>query len=113
MLEFVCATILALKRSSSAGQPWAGLLMFVAGVRKVLSCQKAVRFYRLVTAEAEHRPQLEPASTRLPSKVRNAFSPPHIGVVSCTRPIEISSTAPRSRRTQSSMSRPAIRANID
>ena len=35
--------------------------MFVAGVRKVLSCQKAVRFYRLVIAEAEHRPQLEPA----------------------------------------------------
>jgi TetR/AcrR family transcriptional regulator, mexJK operon transcriptional repressor len=39
-------------------KPWEGLRTFVARVRKVVSRPEAVRFYRLVIAEVERRPEL-------------------------------------------------------
>jgi TetR/AcrR family transcriptional regulator, mexJK operon transcriptional repressor len=39
-------------------KPWEGLRTFVARVRKVVSRPQAVRFYRLMIAEAERRPEL-------------------------------------------------------
>lgn len=39
-------------------EPWDGLRTYVARVRKVVGRPEAVRFYRLVIAEAERRPEL-------------------------------------------------------
>jgi AcrR family transcriptional regulator len=39
-------------------EPWDGLRTYVAHVRKVAGRPEAVRFYRLVIAEAERRPEL-------------------------------------------------------
>lgn len=54
-------------------EPWEGLRTFVARVRQVVSRPEVVRFYRLVVAEAERRPELGRVASRGPERILAAY----------------------------------------